>query len=481
MGGRRDDSAPGHGWLVLGLVLAAGATAAVFFTENPLYLRVALLAVCWAFIVTAFLAGSRRTSQMVAAGREAELRHAYDLELEREVAARHEYERELESRLRREAEDGMRGELARLHTELAGLGRLRSEIAALTEIRGELAGLGQIRAELAGLAELRGDLGRMRSELTEQLSGELLIERMVMRAQSVRGSAQSAGAGWDVDRWDGTRVVPAEPVDPAPLPIAPPPVPSPAPRTSSRVAAPVVQHRPPAPTERLPEESVREPSVQPRPRSPREWLGDRSLLDADSRPTGEIPIAPQPEPAPRRHRRAADQDDVELLGRSSGSWPAQSSVDAAAASQPYAATSYDGSGYDEMLFGSLPPASAPTAEPSYGSSGYDSSSYRSGHESSYDPSSWSTVSTSWSAADDGPSGSSSSGSTAYDASGYAAGSPSAEPRTEPESSGHARLEQILAESGVEVPSGGRSRRRRYRDEDDGAAGDDVLARVLGRQ
>jgi hypothetical protein len=476
MGGRRDDSAPGHGWLVLGLVLAAGATAAVFFTENPLYLRVALLAVCWAFIVTAFLAGSRRTSQMVAAGREAELRHAYDLELEREVAARHEYERELESRLRREAEDGMRGELARLHTELAGLGRLRSEIAALTEIRGELAGLGQIRAELAGLAELRGDLGRMRSELTEQLSGELLIERLVMRAQSVRGSAQSDGAGWDVDRWDEIRVVPAEAVDPTPLPIAPPPVPSPAPRTSSRVdGGPVVQHRPPAPPERFPEESVLERSVQPRPRSPREWLGDRSLLDADSRPTGEIPVAPQPEPAARRHRRAADQDDDGLVAGHSGSWPAQPAEDAA--------TSYDGSGYDEMLFGSLPPASAPTAEPSYGSSGYDSSSYRSGHESSYDPPSWSTVSTSWSAADDGPSGSSSSGSTAYDASGYAAGSPSAEPppRTEPESSGHARLEQILAESGVEVPSGGRSRRRRYRDEDDGAAGDDVLARVLGRR
>jgi hypothetical protein len=45
--------------------------------------------------------------------------------------------------------------------------------------------------------------------------------------------------------------------------------------------------------------------------------------------------------------------------------------------------------------------------------------------------------------------------------------------------GHARLEQILAESGVEAPTGGRSRRRRYREEGE-AAGDDVLARVLGR-
>jgi hypothetical protein len=436
------------------MVLAAAATAAVFFTENPLYLRVALLAVCWAFVVAAFLAGSRRTDQLAAAGREAELRHAYDLELEREVAARHEYERELESRLRREAEEGMRGELARLRTELAGLGGLRSELAALTEIRGELAGLDQIRAELAGLAELRGDLGRMRSELTEQLSGELLIERMVMRAQSVRGAAQSTGVDWNVDRWEETRVVPAEPVDPAPLPFAPPPVPPPVTRTSGRVDAPVVRERPP---------------------SPIEWLTEESVLDG--RPTGEIPVAPGPEPAPRRHRRAADPDDDELVRSAAGSWSVQPAEDVAAATPSYAATSYDSPPYDQMLYGSSPPASPPSTEPSYGSSGYDGTSYGSG----YEPSSWSAGHSSESADPDSP-GSSSAGSTAYDASGYAAPSPSAEPtaRTRPESSGHARLEQILAQSGVEVPSGGRSRRRRYRDEDDEAMGEDVLARVLGR-
>jgi hypothetical protein len=41
--------------------------------------------------------------------------------------------------------------------------------------------------------------------------------------------------------------------------------------------------------------------------------------------------------------------------------------------------------------------------------------------------------------------------------------------------GH-RVADILAENGVSPPTGGR-RRRRYRDEDEG---DDVLARVLGR-
>ena len=89
--GREPDTAPGVAaeedapdrriWLVVGLALTAGATTAAFFTENPLYLRVALLAVCWAFVIAAFVAGNRRGDRAAAAGREAELRHAYELEL----------------------------------------------------------------------------------------------------------------------------------------------------------------------------------------------------------------------------------------------------------------------------------------------------------------------------------------------------------------------------------------------------------------
>ncbi|MCW2508496.1 MAG: hypothetical protein JWP68_1644 [Modestobacter sp.] len=574
MGGRRDDSAPGRttlppvppraaagpsparsaeravaarvieeapssgrrGWLVVGLVLAVCATAAVFFTDNPLYLRVALLAVCWAFVVAAFLAGNRRTDQVVAASREAELRHAYDLELEREVAARYEYEVELESRLRQEAEDAMREELAQLRTELAGLstlqddlaaisrlrddlaglGQLRTELAALTEMRGELAGLGQIRAELAGLAELRSDLGRMRTELTEQLSGELLIERMVMRAQSVRGPAQpgpdladgrildgtpswgsSPAGGWDVDRWQETRVVPAEPVEPAPRLIAgPPPVPPPLTRTLARVDEETTAGpRPPSPIEWLVEESVLEPWVESRPRSPLEWLGDQALLDANGQPTGGIPVASQPGPTPRRHRRAAEPDDEDVTIVPSWSPEPVSSVagwSSAAEETPAAESdSYDSSGYDEMLFGTSTYRSPSSEEtPSYGASSYETPSY--------ETPSWSTGDTSWSARStaseidssdtgspddvDPRSGSTSYRSTGYDASGYAAPGRTDAPaqRDEPEPQGHARLAQILAESGVEAPSGGRSRRRRHRDEAGETPEDDVLARVLGR-
>ncbi|WP_138760988.1 DUF6779 domain-containing protein [Modestobacter altitudinis] len=374
-----------RGWLAVGLLLAAGGTAAVFFTDDARYLRVALLAVCWAFVVAAFVAGNRRADQVAAAGREAELKHAYDLELEREVTARHQFEVELEGRLRRETEGAVRGELAQLRAELSGLSTLREDLAAVPRLRAELAGLGQLRTELAALTEIRGELsglGQLRAELTEQLSGELLVERMVMRAQSVRGPAQSApeadgrvldGAtvwdsppqtsGWDVDRWTETRVVPAQPL----LPVAHPPA---------------------------------------------------------------VDGTPQPAPEPV--------------------------VDSGAG--------YDSSRYDALLFGTTTPSGA----------------------SSYDPP-WSGSSSAdaWAVAD----GVERAGSTAYgarhDASGYA-GDATAAPADEPvraaapESPGHARLEQILAESGVPAPTGARSRRRRHR-EDAGDATDDVLARVLGRR
>ena len=331
-----------RGWLLAGLALAAAATAAVFSTDDPLYLRIALLAVCGAFVVlAAFLAGGRRTDQVAAAARTAELQHAHDLELGRQVAVRHEHDAELESRFRRETEQAMRGELASLRSELAGLSGLRDDLAAVAALRTDLAGLGQLRAELAALGELRTDLGQMRGELTEQLSGELLIERTVMRAQSVRGPAsQGVGAGRTLD--------------------------------------------------------ARSWAAQ----SGAGWDVDRQVFSAEPAPR---PVeAPRPSPAPPT---AADESP-----------------------------SYDSSRYDDMLFGG-----SASPEPSQGLPVRREPAHRSSTEPA-EP----------------------------------------EPATPPPPQGHARLEQILAESGVQAPSGGRSRRRRYRDEDGGNAGDDVLARVLGR-
>src|SRR5829696_570069 len=166
--------APGTRNLVLagGFLLAAGATLAVFLTDNPQFLRLAVVAVAWAFVLATVAAGRRGSDRAAARARETALQRAYERELEREVSARREYELELENELRRESEDAMRHELDAL--------------------RGDIAALSGLRDEVGQLAELRADMGRLRAELTEQLSSEMLVERIVMRTQASRLPTESA-------------------------------------------------------------------------------------------------------------------------------------------------------------------------------------------------------------------------------------------------------------------------------------------------
>ncbi|MCZ2830060.1 hypothetical protein O2W14_14570 [Modestobacter sp. VKM Ac-2986] len=546
-----DPASPGRRvWLAVGLVLAAVATAAVFLTDNPLVLRIVLLAVCWAFVVAAFLGGSRDGDRVAAAAREAELRAAYDLELEREVAARHAHEAELEGRLRRESEETMREELRQLRTQLgaldrlqedlAAVGRLRADLHALTglsaqlddlgELRGELAGLAQLRAQLAGVGDLRAELGRLRSEVTEQLSGEVLVERTVMRAQSVRGPAQATDSfavgggrtlegspdwpaepslrpgGWDVDSWTTTRVEAGPAADddaPASWPLTPPPA-EPT-RTFAVVdEEQVSRHRPPSPVEWLVGESLVEPPAEPALQSPREWLDQQSLVGAGDA-TGELPVAgvpdrpsawsSAPEP-PRRHRRAAEPDEDDLVSwtdrlrgtgpdevPSSGDSPSGAWSDRSPAyPDPFDGPStsgtpaYEPAPYEERSY--EPPSYEPSSYelPSHDSPAYESpSDVRSSREgAAHEPPSWLDR--------DARTDDAGTGSTAWRPSEGAAAREDDAPAATgapPEPAGHARLEQILAESGVAAPSGGRSRRRRYREEGQ-EDGDDVLARVLGR-
>jgi hypothetical protein len=189
-----------------GFALAVSATLAVFLTDNAQYLKLAVVAVAWAFVLAAFAASRRNSDRVAAAARERELRRAYELELEREVAARHEYELELENELRRETEGSMRYELDALRGDIAALSGLRDEVARVSAMRGDLtaltslrdevarvaalhddvAALNTLRQDLGQLAELRADMGRLRAELTEQLSSEMLVERIVMRTQASR-------------------------------------------------------------------------------------------------------------------------------------------------------------------------------------------------------------------------------------------------------------------------------------------------------
>ncbi len=210
---REDDVAPRTGvsdrWALFqagGFALAIAATLAVFLTDNPQVLRLAVVGVAWAFVIATLAPRRRSTDETTAQAREDELRRAYERELEREVAARREFELGLESELRREAKDSMRAELdalrggladltglrdqvarvAELRTDLAVLSELREEVAGVTALRDDVAALTAMRQEIGRLAELREDLGRLRHELTEQLSSEMLVERIVMRTQAGR-------------------------------------------------------------------------------------------------------------------------------------------------------------------------------------------------------------------------------------------------------------------------------------------------------
>jgi hypothetical protein len=291
--------------LVAGFCLAVVATVVVFLTEDPQVLRLAVVAAAWAFVLAALVAsrptpertaaggGEPAAVERAAAGREAELRPVHELELEPEVAARREHELRVENDLRRTAEQSMRAELEALRGELARVGELwrelgqvaelRREVAEVAGLRHDLAGLAELRTtlaglDLAGLAELRSDVGRLRSELTEQLSGGMLVERVMLRTQSTRTAPAvaepAAPRTVEADGWDR-------------------------PASELTAAWPAVRIDEPAPgTHRLDEVRVESPrTAVPPPPQPLDWLASRSLVDA--------PPPPYAEPEPRRRRTDA--------------------------------------------------------------------------------------------------------------------------------------------------------------------------------
>ena len=471
-----------------GGVLAVVATVLVVLTDDPDLLRVAVVAALWAFVLATFLAGRRSSQETEAAAREAALRRTYEHELEREVAARREYELELENDLRREAGEAMRAELDVLRRELGAVADLRAEVARVAELRDDVAALSALREEVARVgalredvlaltalrseigqvSELRAELGRLRVELTEQLSSEMLVERIVMRTQAGRltGSdvpRREAPAAWQdeaprgltggwpavrLDEQTGTQqyervrvdrtppphpwqTVPRVPDAAAPPPpYTPPPV---APAAPAYVPPPVPQapgSSQPAPwtpappatkgyelgsgTSHRSRHAAPADDLEPAspPPSPREWLASRSLLDAP-------PTQAARYDAPYGEPRYAEQRYGDVAGPATDERPSPF---------PRRRRSDDPlptptAGPDDLLTTERPVAPRPT------SAGQ-------------------------------PPGPPWAASTA---------APADPPR------GHDRLEQILSESGVR-PGTGTRRRRRYRDED--GAEDDVLARVL---
>jgi hypothetical protein len=441
-----------------GLALAVAATAASFLTDDPRYLRLAVVASAWAFVAAAFAATRRRGEQLAASAREAEVRRAYERELDLEAAGRREYELELENDLRRETEEVVRSEmaalradvaaldrvreqiarvidfagdlsalpalrsdvaaLAALRSEVASLSALRGDVASLSAMRGDVAALGALREELGSLAELRAEVGRLRTELTEQLNGELLIERIIMRTQGFRRPGEPApeptstgvlGAG--APRWDD---------EPARELTSGPPAfrfDDPGPTREYETVRPVrsAAGAPSEPrTATFSWSSAPYAPAEPA-RTPLEWLADRSMVDPDGL-RGSGPDRPS--------RHAAAEPSLAGFPPAPPAPPGTDDLSAPVRPVPYRRRRTDDEGEPRT-----DPAEALTTErPVFPQPPV----------------------------------------------------PDPGPRTRPGTSGEGfvRVSDLVAETGAALPPPAGRRRRRYRDDDEP---DDVLSRVLGER
>lgn len=128
------------------LVLAAAATAVLVISEDARLLRLGLVAALWSALIGAF-AVARLRHRVAQDEKLAEDRQRiYELELEREIAARREFELEAEAEARRKAAEESDGELKALQAELQ----------------------------------------RLRTSLEQVLGGDVLFERVALRAESTR-------------------------------------------------------------------------------------------------------------------------------------------------------------------------------------------------------------------------------------------------------------------------------------------------------
>lgn len=139
------DQRPSVLW-VGALVLAAAATAILVLSNDSRVLKLGLVAALWAALLGAFGVAKLRGKATEAAEREAERQRVYEIELEREIAARREFEATAEAEARRSA-------------------------AAESD---------------AEIQALKAELRALRENLEKMLGGDVLFERVALRAESTR-------------------------------------------------------------------------------------------------------------------------------------------------------------------------------------------------------------------------------------------------------------------------------------------------------
>ncbi|TDD52211.1 hypothetical protein E1288_12570 [Saccharopolyspora elongata] len=244
-GGTETESSKGRStalW-VGALVLAAAATAVLVVSNDVRYLRLGLVAALWSALIGAFAVAKLR--HRVVQGEElvADRQRIYELELEREIAARHEFELEAEAEARRQAAEESEGEIR----------------------------------------ELQAELRRLRESLEQVLGGDVLFERVALRAESTR--VRSLPERGNVE---GQLVQPPAGRE---LPAAPPPQPQNVVQPNTELITKLAGEQP----ERRPKPRQR-PKQQPTQAHPARQAAARRPDRAQyERP--EPPPKPKPEPA----------------------------------------------------------------------------------------------------------------------------------------------------------------------------------------
>ena len=294
---RRGDRGPGSILVTVLLVLAILASSTLVFTSRVEFLRLAVVLSLWAAVVAAFVTVIYRRQTDVAQARARDMKHVYDLQLDREISARREYEASLEAQLRRQLSREVRAQAA---DEMAGL---RAELASL-------------RSQLEVM--LGTDLGHRPALETERVAvpmppppGRVESSRVTVFSETVIAESvltETDEADYAVESpFIDVAEEPLAPTDEDPVVILAPPVVEPAPAFRAT-------HRRPEPIP--PAQRYEAPPPPPAPevpwRPPEVRIGRHGAADFGQpapRPEPPEPTEPPAPPAPPRGRHWVPPED----------------------------------------------------------------------------------------------------------------------------------------------------------------------------
>ena len=324
---RRGDRGPGSILVTVLLVLDILASSTLVFTSRVEFLRLAVVLSLWAAVVAAFVTVIYRRQTDVAQARARDMKHVYDLQLDREIAARREYEASVEAQLRRQLSREVRAqaadEMAGLRAELVSL-RSQLEMMLGTDLGHRPALENERVAVPMPLFDGQPPPGRVESSRVTVFSETVIAESVVTETDEADYAVESPII--DVAE------EPLAPTDEVPVVISAPPVVEPVPafRATHRRPEPMPPPRryeappPPPPPAPAPEVPWRPPEVrlgrhgaadfgQPAPRTEppappapprgRHWVPPEAPPSDPGRHRGPSetivePVNPQPAPEP---------------------------------------------------------------------------------------------------------------------------------------------------------------------------------------